>query len=64
MLKVISIALIVAGIGLAFWGYQLSDSVGSAINQTLTGAYTDKVMALYIAGAVCFVTGVVLSSKK
>lgn len=62
--KIIGIALLVLGIGLAFWGYELSGSVGSQITQTLTGSDTDKVMTLYIAGAVSFVVGLFLYNKK
>ena len=62
--KIISIALMVIGIGLAFWGYQMSGSVGSKITQTITGSFTDKVMILYIAGAVSFIVGLYLNIKK
>jgi len=62
--KSISIALIIIGIGLAFWGYQMSGSIGSQITQTITGSNTDKVMALYIGGAASFVVGLYLVIKK
>lgn len=62
--KVIGIALVVTGIGLAIWGYQLSGSWGSTLNQAITGSNTDKVMGLYIAGAVASVVGVYLYFKK
>jgi phosphate/sulfate permease len=39
---------VVIGIGLAFWGYRLSGSVGSQITQAVTGSDTDKVMTFYI----------------
>ncbi|MDT8318130.1 MAG: DUF3185 family protein [bacterium] len=63
-LKIIGIALVVLGIGLAIWGYQLSGSVGSQIIQAVTGSNTDKVMTLYITGAVSFVVGIYLFAKK
>lgn len=63
MTKIIGIGLIIAGVGLAFWGYQLSDSISAQITQTVTGAHTDKVMALYITGAVSFVVGLCLNIK-
>jgi hypothetical protein len=59
-MKVIGIILIVVGAGLALWGYQLSGSVGSQITQAFTGSDTDKVMTLYITGAVSFVVGIYL----
>ena len=62
-LKIIGIALVVIGLGLAFWGYQLSGSVTSQITQAVTGSDTDRVMMFYISGAVCFVVGIFLSVK-
>lgn len=63
-MKIISIVLIVLGIGLAVWGYQLSGSVGSEITQAITGADTDRVMTYYISGAVSFFVGIYLFSKN
>lgn len=59
-LRVIGLALLVAGIGLALWGYQLSESVGSQVTEAVTGAESDKIMALYISGAISFVVGLFL----
>jgi hypothetical protein len=58
--KIIGIVLVVAGIGLAFWGYRLSGSVGSQLTHALTGADSDQVMRFYIGGAASFVVGVFL----
>ena len=63
-MKVIGIVLVIVGIGLEIWGYQLSGSVGSQITQAVTGSDTDKVMTFYIAGAVSFVVGIYRSLKK
>ena len=63
-IKIISIALMVIGIGLAFWGYQMSGSIGSKITQTITGSHADKVMILYIGGALSFIVGLYLNIKK
>lgn len=63
-MKIIGIALVVVGLGLAFWGYRLSGSVGSQVTQALTGSATDKVMTFYISGAVSFVVGIYLFIKK
>ncbi len=62
--KIISIVLIVTGIGLAYWGYQQSGSYTSQLTQAFTGAYTDKVMTLYIAGAASFFVGLYLFFRK
>ena len=58
--RVAGLALLVAGIGLALWGYQLSESVGSQVTEAVTGAESDKIMTLYISGAVSFVVGLFL----
>jgi H+/gluconate symporter-like permease len=62
--KIIAIILLITGAGLAFWGYQLSGSVGAQLSKTLTGSFTDKVMILYISGAASFVVGTYLLSRK
>jgi len=63
-MKIIGIVLAVLGIGLAVWGFQLSGSVGSQITHAVTGSDTDKVMTLYITGAVSFVVGIYLYIKN
>lgn len=62
--KIVGLVLVVLGIGLAAWGYQLSTSVGSQITHAVTGSDTDKVMALYIGGAVSFFVGIFLFRKN
>ncbi len=62
--KNIGIALLVTGIGLAIWGYQMSGSFGSQLNQAINGSYTDKVMIVYIAGAASFFVALLLLVKK
>lgn len=61
--KLVGIILLVAGVGLGVWGFQVSGSIGSQLSSTLTGSPTDKVMILYIAGAACFVAGLFLVKK-
>jgi hypothetical protein len=63
-MKIIGIALVVIGLGLALWGYQLSGSVGSQITQAVTGSDTDRVMTFYITGAVSFVVGIFLFTRN
>jgi len=62
--KIIGIALVVIGLGLAFWAYRMSGSVGSQITEAVTGSATDKVMTFYISGAVSLVVGLYLLIKK
>ena len=58
--QILAIVLIVLGIGLAFWGYQQSGSVGSQLNQALNGAPADNVMMYYIGGAISIAVGAFL----
>ncbi len=60
-IKIIGIVLMVIGLGLALWGYQLSGFVGSKI---MTGSDTEKIMSFYITGAVSFVVGTYLIMNK
>ncbi|MDN4503806.1 DUF3185 family protein [Alteromonadaceae bacterium BrNp21-10] len=63
-MKIISLALIVLGIGLAYWGYDIASSVQSEVTSTIIGSESDKVMQLYIGGAVSLVVGIYLFLKK
>ena len=63
-MKNIGIVLLVVGLGLGFWGYDISGSIGSQLTETVTGSPTDKVMWLYIGGAASFVLGLLLLLKK
>jgi hypothetical protein len=62
--KLIGLVLTVVGIGLAIWAYRMSGSLGSQLNEAITGSQGDKVMTLYIAGAACVVAGLFLVTKK
>lgn len=64
IIKIIAIVLMVTGVGLAFWGYQASDSVGSQITKAFSGSDSDKVMTFYISAAISFVVGLFLFIKK
>ncbi len=64
IIKIIAIVLMVTGVGLAIWGYQASDSVGSQITKAFSGSDSDKVMTFYISAAVSFVVGLYLFIKK
>jgi len=60
---VIGIALIVAGIGLLMWGYNISSSWSGRLSSALIGSPGDKAMALYILGAICTAVGVFQLAK-
>lgn len=62
--KIISIALIAGGAGLAFWGYQKSGGFESKLTSALTGSHSDNVMMLYIGAAACLAVGVFFYIKK
>ena len=61
--RILGIALLVIGAGLLWWGYQLSDSIGSQLTETISGAMPDDVMIRYISGAVSFAVGLYLLIK-
>jgi hypothetical protein len=63
-LTLVGLALAVIGIGLEYWAYQMSDSLGSQLSRVVTGADTDKVIMLYIGGAASFVVGIYLLVRK
>lgn len=60
----VGIVLIVAGIGLAYWGYQISGSVGSQLHHAFSGSHSNEVMIRYIAGAASFAVGLFMLLKK
>lgn len=62
--KMIGFVLVVIGLGLAYWGFQLSGTVGSQITYAVTGSETDKVMTYYIGAAASLVVGAYLFIKK
>jgi Protein of unknown function (DUF3185) len=63
-IQLISIALMVIGIGLAYWGYDMSGGLDSQLNQAFSGSSSDGVMIRYIAGAASFAAGLFLFLKK
>jgi hypothetical protein len=57
MNKLISIALLVAGITLIVYGVAASNSVGSGVSRMFTGAPTDKTLWFLIGGGVAAAVG-------
>jgi hypothetical protein len=64
LFKVLGLILLVAGLGIAFWGYQMSGSVAAKFSRALNGSLPDAVMYRYIGGAVSAVAGLFLLLKK
>jgi uncharacterized membrane protein len=64
LLKLLGIVLLVLGVGLLYWGFQLSDSLQSELTEVVTGAEPDKVMQFYLGGAISAVAGLFLLLKR
>ena len=62
--KIIGIVLLVIAIGLAYWAYSMSGSVGSQLNEAISGSPSDRVMIYYIGAAIAAVVGVFMLVKK
>ena len=56
--KLLGIALLVASVGLTFWGSQKSEGLQSRLSSVFTGSHTDNVMMLYVGAAVCLAVGI------
>jgi hypothetical protein len=61
--KMIGLMLLICGISLVFWGYQLSGAFTAQLTKELTGALPAAVMYRYISGAISSVVGLYLLVK-
>ncbi len=59
MKKMISAGLLVGGLILLYFGYQEYQSIGSEIEEALTGSPNSSVMWMLIGGAVATIAGLV-----
>jgi len=59
--RIIGIVLVVVGAGLAYSGYETSQSVGNQLGSALGGSPSDNVMIRYVAGAASAAVGVFLA---
>ncbi|OWJ57764.1 DUF3185 family protein [Paraburkholderia caledonica] len=67
MTKAISIALIVGGILLLYFGGQAFNSVSSDLSRVFTGSPSNKAIMLIVGGVVATlagITGIALSGRK
>jgi uncharacterized protein YjeT (DUF2065 family) len=64
VLKAAGLVLLVVGVGLVFWGYQMSGAVTAQLSRAITGAAPDGVMYRYLGGAAGIVAGVFLLFKR
>ena len=62
--KMIGVALLIVGVGLLVWGYNISQSVSGQFSQAFSGSPGDKAMYMYIGGAICAALGIFSLIKK
>ncbi len=55
--RLIGIVLIVVGVALAAWGYDVYDSAGSQVSRALSGDTPIEAWAGMVGGAVCLIVG-------
>tara|TARA_R110001583_G_C5490382_1_gene394726 strand:+ start:72 stop:263 length:192 start_codon:yes stop_codon:yes gene_type:complete len=56
--KIIGIILIIVGVGLAAWGYNIYDSAGSQVTRALSGDTPIEAWAGMVGGIICVVIGI------
>ncbi len=56
--KYIGIVLIVVGVALAVWGYNIYDSAGSQISRAVSGDTPIESWAGMVGGAICVAIGI------
>ncbi|MGA2018255.1 MAG: DUF3185 family protein [Opitutaceae bacterium] len=59
MNRLVSAALLVAGVALIIYGISASNSIGSSFSRMFTGSPTDKSIWLLIGGATAAIIGLV-----
>ena len=57
MKKVSGLICLVVGGLLLYWGYHISQTVGSQLNNLVNGTPSDKSMLFYIGGAILVLAG-------
>lgn len=64
MHKQIGIVLLVIGIGLLIWGFNMSGSFSSRMSRVFTGSPTDKTVTVIIGGGICTALGIYQLARK
>jgi hypothetical protein len=62
--KLLGIAMLATGAGLAFWGFQKSEGLQSQLSSAFTGSHTDNVMMMYMGASVSLAIGAFLLTRK
>lgn len=55
--RIIGIVLIIVGIALAFWGYDVYDSAGSQVSRAFSGDTPIEAWIGLVGGAICIIIG-------
>jgi uncharacterized membrane protein YidH (DUF202 family) len=56
--KVIGIVLIIIGVALALWGYNIYDSAGSQVSRAFSGDAPIEAWAGMVGGVICIAIGI------
>jgi len=56
--KMISIVLLVVGIALLVWGFDVYGAFGSKMSRAISGDIPNKALALFVIGGICSGLGV------
>ena len=56
--KIIGIVLIIIGVALALWGYNIYDSAGSQVSRAFSGNTPIKAWAGMVGGVICLAIGI------
>jgi len=56
--KTLGIILLVVGVVLLGWGYNVSQSVSSQFSSAFSGSPSDDALVLYIVGGICAALGI------
>lgn len=62
--KLLGVVLLVVGLGLLYFGYQSTQSLGNQLTETVTGRFTDQTMWYLIGGAAATAAGIFLTFFK
>jgi hypothetical protein len=59
--RLIGVALLIAGLGSVYFGWQATDSLGEQAHEMITGRYTDETTWYLIGGAAAALVGLLLA---
>lgn len=57
--RYIGIVLIIVGVALIIWGYNIYDSAGSQLTRAFNGSIPVKAWVGMVGGAICLLTGII-----